>query len=187
MVRYISVGAITNEQAYAKFSVSTGNRTYCLTEAQAILWRRGQFGFHSARYASVIPILNQLKRMKLIVQTDGSEKEEYRALSQCTIIPNENHCSRKFLSKQDKTTLTWIQDAGLILSIAELVFLAENGLTPSDQYLGKENTQALVKAIYTKNPVCDNILESQMENATVCNQTIHSVLNLLRKERIILL
>ena len=87
----------------------------------------------------------------------------------------------------ERTVLQWLREAGLVLSMAELVYLIDRNVPLESQYLGSDNTQALVERIYTKDTIFDNILENQMERAAMREQTVVAVLSLLRKKRIVLL
>ncbi|MBQ5867615.1 MAG: hypothetical protein IIW56_13210, partial [Oscillospiraceae bacterium] len=87
----------------------------------------------------------------------------------------------------EKTALKWIRETGLVLSMAELVFLMERNIPPEDKYLGQEHVQALVQRIYTRDTIADNILENQMERAEKRDYVVKLVLRLLKKKRIVLL
>lgn len=71
--------------------------------------------------------------------------------------------------------------------MAELTFLLEKRIAPSENWLGEENRQALTEAIYTQETIFDNVLEAQMEHAQSRDVAVGAVLSLLKKKRIILL
>ena len=83
--------------------------------------------------------------------------------------------------------LVWLREAGLRMTIAELIFLKDRGIKPSLDLLGKENRQRLVETIYTRDTIFDNLLENQMELSKVNTGTVRLLLALLKKKRIILL
>ena len=83
--------------------------------------------------------------------------------------------------------LRWLREAGLVLSMAELTILMDRGIKLQDGLLGSNNVQALVETIYTKETICDNILENQMEHAAAREQTVKAVRPLLNNKRIVLL
>lgn len=87
----------------------------------------------------------------------------------------------------DRVVLDWIRNAGLRLSLAELVYLQENGIAPEPSLLGVDNRQALVETIYTRYNIADNLLESQMEKAACRDDIVQSILSLLRKRKIVIL
>ena len=91
------------------------------------------------------------------------------------------------MKSQEKTVLRWLREAGLVLSVAELTFLMDRNIELQDALLGSDNAQTLVETIYTKETICDNILENQMEVAASQRDTVRIVLSLLKKQRIVLL
>ena len=114
---------------------------------------------------------------------DESEAGEYRALTRCIMVPAKNRSFCSVLSSEEKTILKWIREAGLRLTMAELVFLLEHAIAPLPPLLGPDNRQSLTERIYTQ----DNILETQMEHAVRRDRVVKGVLRLLRKKRILLL
>lgn len=89
--------------------------------------------------------------------------------------------NQRFLNRAEKETLTWLRNAGLRLTVAELIYLREHKIRPEPRYLHSENRQALVEAIYTKNTIADNCLEQIMECAECRDETIRILLGLLKK------
>ena len=83
--------------------------------------------------------------------------------------------------------MIWLDNAGLRLSTAELMYLVENEVKPSNNLFYEENAQALVETIYTKDTIFDNILENQMGNAKCRNEVVYALLLLLSKKRIVML
>lgn len=83
--------------------------------------------------------------------------------------------------------MTWLREAGLVLTMAELVYLMDRKVQPELSLLGQENKQALVERIYTKDTIFDNVLENQMEHAACREETVKAVLSLLKKKYIIML
>ena len=83
--------------------------------------------------------------------------------------------------------LTWLREAGLRLTIAELIFLRERKILPTLDLLGTENRQRLVERIYNIDNIFDNLLEDQMELSKLRNDTVLMILELLRKKQIVLL
>ena len=83
--------------------------------------------------------------------------------------------------------MQWLREAGLVLSMAELVYLIDRKVPIHPDFLGSNNAQRLVERIYTKDTIFDNILENQMERADAKDHVVKAVLELLRKKRIVLL
>ena len=80
--------------------------------------------------------------------------------------------------------LTWLREAGLRLTIAELIFLRERTILPTLDLLGTENRQRLVERIYNIDNIFDNLLEDQMELSKLRNDTVLVILELLRKSKL---
>ena len=83
--------------------------------------------------------------------------------------------------------MKWIREAGLRLTMAELVFLLEHAIAPLPPLLGPDNRQSLTERIYTQENIFDNILETQMEHAAARDEVVDALLRLLEKRRILLL
>ena len=186
-MKYISIGAVLNEGTEHILDVTHGGAKFRLTGEKARLWINGRLGFTEAFNPMHLNLLEQLFKMGLVIKCDGSRAEEFRALTKCTIVPAECNHPYWFLRSDEKTVLQWIRNAGLVLSIAELVYLIDRNVPMEEKLLGSGNAQALVERIYTKDTVYNNILENQMERAASRNRVDKAVLGLLRKKRIVLL
>jgi len=125
--------------------------------------------------------------MGLVIITENVLEGEYRALTKIKLVQVGSKNPYAGLSAQEKTALKWIRETGLVLSMAELVYLMEHDIAPEPKYLGQKNVQTLVERIYTKDTIFDNILENQMERAACRDQIVKLVLKLLKKKRIVLL
>ena len=186
-MKYISIGAVMQEGAESVFDVTRGGRTFRLTGTQAALWLNGRTKFSSVVDRSEQQALAQLRRMGLVMISDETDMGEYRALTGSTIIPAEKAHPYCFLNPQEKRALTWLREAGLVLSMAELVYLIDRDIHPDPNLIGPDNVQNLVECIYTRDTIFDNILEAQMEKAPAMQHTVGLILQLLKKRRIILL
>ena len=186
-MKYISIGAVLNEGTEHILDVTHGGAQFRLTGEKARLWLNGRLGFAEAFNPMHLNLLEQLFKMGLVIKCDGARAEEYRALCKCTIVPAELNHPYWFLRPDEKAVLQWIRNAGLVLSMAELVYLIDRNVQMEDRLLGSGNAQALVERIYTKDTVYNNILENQMERADSKNRVEKAVLGLLRKKRLVLL
>lgn len=186
-MKYISTGAVKTAGTEYILEVTRGAKTFQLTGEQASLWLNGRKGFSQTTQPSEDNALKQLIRMGLALKTNGEFCEEYRTLTQCTIVPAERMYPFWGLTSLEKTVLRWLREAGLVLSMAELVYLIDRKIPLSENLLGSYHTQALVEQIYTKDTIFDNVLENQMERAAARDRTVDAVLSLLRKKRIVLL
>ena len=186
-MKYISIGAVTKPSTEHIVHVSHCGYDYTLTGEQAGLWLDGRFGFDAARNLIQTQALSQLERMGLVIVTEDVLVGEYRALTKVRLVPAKAKNAYSGLSRDEKTALKWIRETGLVLSMAELVYLMERGIEPEAKYLGQEHVQTLVERIYTKDTIFDNILENQMERAEKRDYVVKLVLRLLKKKRIVLL
>ena len=186
-MKYISIGAVQNKGTEHILDVTHGGVRFRLTGEKARLWLNGRLGFAEAFNPMYLNLLEQLFKMGLVIKCDGSRAEEYRAVCKCTIVPTERKHPYWFLRADEKVALQWIRNTGLVLSMAELVYLIDRNVPMDGKLLGKDNAQALVERIYTRDTVYNNILENQMERADARKRTVKAVLKLLRKKRIVLL
>lgn len=186
-MKYISVGVVVKPSTEHILYISHCGAEYTLTGDLASMWLDGRFGFDAVEGAMALKNLDQLRRMGLIIQTEDTLEGEYRALTKVKIVPTKAGYPYRGLAKQEKTALKWIRETGLILSMAELVYLLERKIAPTPEYLGQENIQRLVERIYTKDTIFDNLLENQMEHAVSRDVVVNVVLKLLKKKRIVLL
>ena len=186
-MKYISIGAVLKEGTEHILDVVHGGAQFRLTGEKARLWLNGRLGFNEVFNPMHLTMLEQLYKMGLVIKCDGSRAEEYRALTKCTIVPAECDHPYWFLKNTEKTVLQWLRNAGLVLSMAELVYLMDRNVPMEEKLLGSGNAQALVERIYTKDTVFNNILENQMERAETRDKVVNAILGLLRKKRIVLL
>ena len=186
-MKYISLGAVAHPSTEHILNVSHCGFEYILTGEQAKLWLDGRFGFANSENPIEHRTVNHLSRMGLVMITNPYGAGEYRALTKCHIVPAEQNNPYVGLNSDEKEVLMWLREAGLRLTIAELVFLRDRNIMPSLDLLGQENRQKLVNQIYTRDNIFDNLLENQMELSKVNSGTVKLVLTLLKKKRIILL
>lgn len=188
-MKYISKGMVIKASTEELLFVTRCGADFQLTGLQAELWLNGRYGFtESGCNILEEKALRQLKRQGLVelVETDDPAAE-YRALTQCVLLPArpQGHCI--LLSTREKELLHWLTDAGLHLTTAELVFLVEHHVKPTADLLGERNRQRLTERIYTQETIFDNILETQMEHAAARDKVVDALLRLLEKRRILLL
>lgn len=186
-MKYISTGAVMTKGTEHIFEVCKGNHKFTLAGELATVWLSGRFAFTDAKSASEIRNLEHLCRMDLAVKAEDCDATQYRVLTHCTLVPAACRYPYLGLSALEKTVLRWLREAGLRLTIAELIYLNEHNILPNPALLGGDNTQSLVETIYTRENILDNILESQMEHAVSRDEIVNAVLRLLKKKRIVLL
>lgn len=187
-MKYIAKGMVVTASTENMLHVTRCGCDFQLTGIQANLWLNGRFGFSEIKEKDFLAAkeLRQLKRQELVELADADDAGEYRALTQCVIMPAQAK-GGVILTSREKELLKWIVQAGLRLSMAELTFLMEKRIAPTENFLGDENRHALTEAIYTQETIFDNILDAQMEHARSRDTSVGTVLSLLKKKRIILL
>lgn len=186
-MKYISIGAVMVEGTEHILDVCRGSYSYHLTGELAAVWLNGRFGFTAVKKPTEEQTLRLLLKMGLAIQADGSCFEEYRTLTQCTLVPSDRKHPYWGLTRIERTVLQWLREASLVLSMAELTYLIDREVPLQTEFLGDANTQNLVEQIYTRDTISDNILEHQMERSHVREQVTKTVLCLLRKKRLVLL
>lgn len=188
-MKYISKGIVMEGSTEHILRLTRCGYDFQLTGEQAALWLNGRFGFTEVDDGNPILIKAavQLRHQELIETVEDEAAGEYRVLTRCVIVPAKPKGILAPLSQKEKTFLKWIREAGLRLSMAELVFIEEHEMIPESRWLGEENRQELTEAIYTRETIFDNILEVQMEYAGKRDKVVALVLALLRKKRILLL
>ena len=186
-MKYISIGTVSEGSSEYILKVAHGGYKFQLDGVLAKLWLNGRTQFCSVADPIDIKGLIQLLKMGLAIQAEENAVGEYRALTQCTIVPAECKFPFLFLGTLEKRVLTWLRGAGLVLSMAELTYLVEKDVESEDKLLGSSNTQALVERIYNKETIYDNILDSKMEHAACRDEITKAVMSLVRKKRVLLL
>jgi len=183
---YISKGLVCKGSTEEILEVAHRGQSFQLTGAPAYTWLNGRYGFARSKTFQEENALRQLSRMGLAEYEDEETAvSQYRILSRCILCP----VKKRGLSVlgMEKELLTWITKAGLRLSTAELVYLVEHQIRPIEELLYEENRQALVERIYTVDTIADNLLETQMEQATERDAVVKTILQLLRKKRLVVL
>ena len=171
---YLSKGIAEKDSTENLIKVRRGDYAYTVSRNAAKLWLAGRFGF-AACYTDeeISDILNLAKMGLAEYETEECQASWYRFAG--------------FLTKAEKTMMRWLNFAGIRLSTAELVFLSENHIQPEKDLLYANNRQALVETIYTPANIFDNVLEAQMEHASVRDTTVETIMSLLRKKKIVML
>ena len=174
---YLSKGLLIN-QCRGAITINRCGRIHELQNEQARDWLAGHTGVQYLGKAR----LAALEKVGLVESQPGKEftSEVFRILVNCVIAPRQRKLPYWGL-------LRWIREAGLRLTAAELVKLAEAGIEPKAQYLGAENRQRVVELIYTKENIFDGALEAAMELSPALPGAVSILLSLLKKRRIILI
>ena len=184
---YISKGAILKPCSINSVQVSRCGREYTLSNPQSKLWLAGRFGVASADQLPETQALHMLEELGLVELSEGDGNITwYRLLINCVICRAVPMIHYSMLNRNERRILKWITCAGGKLTISELVYLMEKGITPNPSFLGKDNWHTLVNTIYTTETIFDGILDAKMENSPARQTTVTAILGLLRKKRILL-
>ena len=182
---YLSKGVLCKNSTTDEVRVARGNTVVTLTGLEAETWLSGRFNMISTDDKEKCSAIRSLYDMGLEDAID--ETAQYYILTRCICCPAKTSLIKKPLSNCERTVMIWLDNAGLRLSTAELMYLVENKVKPTDNLFYEENAQALVETIYTKDTIFDNILENQMGHAKCRNEVVCSLLLLLSKKRIVML
>lgn len=185
---YISKGTVQAKSTEQLLHIYRGNQSIELTGLEAKLWLGGRFEFSEATAPAQLSALVHLSELGLVeTSEENSAVAKYRMLTQCVLCAAE---TQKFIITEDKvgfSVLNWVRNAGIHLSLAELVYLHEHDVRPTVDLLYTENRQALIETIYTRDTIFDNILECQMEHAACRDEIVAAIMTLLKHKKIILL
>lgn len=185
---YLSKGVLCKNSTTDEVRVARGNTVVTLTGLEAETWLSGRFNMISTDDREKCSAIQSLYDMGLAEYEDAiDETAQYYILTRCICCPAKTSLIKKPLSNCERTVMIWLDNAGLRLSTAELMYLVENKVKPTDNLFYEENAQALVETIYTKDTIFDNILENQMGQAKCRNEVVCSLLLLLSKKRIVML
>lgn len=188
-MRYLAKGIVQEQSTEHILRINHFGDEFRLTGLQAKIWldARLHIAETDGKDFNKEKELRQLQKMDLVEDVGQDAVDEYRALSRCIIVPAQYRGISLPLTTDEKSMLRWITEAGLRLTMAELVYLTEHKMQPEAEWLGEANRQKLTEAIYTTDTIFDNILETQMETAVCRDRTVRTVLSLLRKKRILIL
>ena len=176
---YLSKG-IKIRRPGGKISIVLGGRTIELNEPEARLWENGEFDF-AVTDVNTDTLLGLEERGLVECEQENSPVSRYFILTRCIFCVSDAKVIKINLSKLEKEILIWLKNAGIHLSVAELIYLIEYKVEPSDDLLYEKNRQVLVEKIYTTENIADNILENQMLGAQCRDDVVNSLISLLKK------
>ena len=122
-MKYISKGLVVEGSTEHILKIQRGGYEFQLTGDRARLWLNGRFGVADAdgtnpRY---VKELLHLKRVGLTEPVGEEPEGVYRAMTQCVLVPAKAGRLRAPLNPLESQTLQWLREAGLRLTMAELV------------------------------------------------------------------
>lgn len=186
---YLSKGILCKGSTKEKLCISRGNNIYTIEGLEAEIWLDGRFKLNTLPdtldYEDALLSLCANGLAEFEYQSDAINK--FRILTRCICCPAKSNLFSSVFKQKEKNILKWLSLAGIRLTTAELTYLCENKISPTDNLIYDENRQALIETIYTKSNIFDNILENQMENAVCRNEITDILMELLRKRKIVML
>lgn len=184
---YLSKGAVLKESGTDDRYVTLCGMDYALTGIGARLWVAGRFQVNETGDERELRHLAKLQELGLVELSEGNDPGAYYALlTRCIICPTKTKRMRQPLSLSEAKLWKWISEAGLRLTIGELVKLFESGINPISKYLGAANAQNLTLELYRDDLLFDTTLELKMENSSSRDIVVNAIMGLLRKKRILL-
>lgn len=185
---YISKGIVQEKSTERNIYVGRGGQVFQLTKVEAQLWLDGRLGFYETKNASQERAIEHLHRMGLVeYEQEDSLVSRYRILTRCVLCAAVGSNIGLTVGCFESSILNWLTNAGIRLSMAELVYLHEHQIKPTKDLLYTDNRQKLVETIYTQENIFDNILECQMEHATCRDKVTAAIMVLLKSKKIVIL
>lgn len=182
---YLSKGIVCEGSTEERLTIAHCGQEFILTGTEAVVWQNGQFEIGHTREGWA---LEHLYRMGLVeYEQEDIALSRYRILSRCICCPGKAKVLQRPLKGAQMHLFIWLTKAGLRLTLAELIYLTEHDILPSENLLYEHNRQTLVETIYTRETIEDNILENKMERAFCRDEVVGQLLQLLKRKRLILL
>ena len=183
---YLSKGIVQEGSTEQLLFVLYGGQRYELAGRYAAAWLNGRFNFAEAIGCNEAPVAYLQKLGLAETEPDDHNLSRYRIASRCIFCPADT-AKTSVLRAMDKEILQWLKNAGVRLTVAELVYLIENGIKPTQDLLYTDNRQKLIERIYTVDTIADNLLENQMETAKCRDAVVQSLMRLLKKKLVLVL
>lgn len=185
---YLSKGVVQPKSSIENLWLERGGKQFQLQGVEAAVWMKGRFGFmatESKVEEQAVICLADKGLAEIETETDSISK--YRILTRCVCCPvRQRGRMSSRLNERERQIYTWMQKAGLHLSVAELIFLQEHQITADSGMFGIRNRQKLIETIYTKGNIQDNLLEHQMEKAECRDEVVEALMQLLTKKKVLI-
>lgn len=136
---YLSKGIVQKGSTEQLLFVLYGGQKFELTGNAAAAWLNGRFKFAEALGRNEAPAAYLQKLGLVETEADNDGLSRYRIASRCIFCPADTTGS-SVLRAMDKEILQWLKNAGVRLTVAELVYLIENGIKPTQDLLHTDMT-----------------------------------------------
>lgn len=185
---YLSKGAACKDPVTQCPAVCYAGKVFPLIMEEKKIWDNGRFGFIETKEQNDIETVNRLEELGIVeTEQENTAISRYRLLTRCFFCPVKKDVNMRRMSADENKLYTWLRYAGFRLTVAELIFLEDRRVEPTDDLLREQNRQALVERIYTVDTIADRILEGQMETARCRDKVTENLMGLLRKRYAIVL
>lgn len=186
---YLSKGVVQPKSSIENFLLECGGKQFQLQGMEAAIWLKGRFEFMVTDSEAEEQVVMCLANKGLIEMEEKADSiSKYQILTRCVCCParQKGRMSSK-LNERERQIYTWLQKAGIRLSVAELVFIQEHQITIDSGMFGTSNRQKLIETIYTKDNIQDNLLEHQMEKAECRDEVVETLMQLLKKKKVLIM
>ena len=186
---YLSKGVVQPKSSIENLWLERGGKQFQLQGTEAAVWLKGRFGFMVTDSEAEDQVVQRLADKGLIEMEEKADSiSKYRILTRCVCCPaRQRGRMSSRLNERERQIYTWLQKAGIRLSVAELVFLQEHQITAGSGMFGTSNRQKLIETIYTKDNIQDNLLEHQMEKAECRDEVVETLMQLLKKKKVLIM
>ena len=185
---YLSKGVVQPKSSIENLWLERGGKQFQLQGAEAAVWLKGRFGFMVTDSETEEVVMRLADKDLIEMEEKADSISKYRILTRCVCCParQRGRISSR-LNERERQIYTWFQKAGIRLSVAELVFLQEHQITADSGMLGIRNRQKLIETIYTNDNIQDNLLEHQMEKAECRDEVVETLMQLLKKKKVLIM
>ncbi len=183
---YLSKGVTCKDSS--SHTVCYAGRTTRLSQIEKMLWEKGRYGITELTAPEEKTEVAKLIRLGLAeCEVKNNASSRYWLWTRCFVCPAKKSYNFHRLQSDEQNIYTWLCCAGIRLTVAELIYLVEHEIKPTEDLLYAKNRQTLIERIYTAKTIADRVLEFQMEDATCRDDVIELLENMLRKKYIVIL
>ena len=188
MVMYISKGVLLKKLPHKQLLIYHYRDKHRLNEKQSILWLNGTRNFCQTTTLEEERTVYELVAFGIAeISQETNSWGKYYLLRKCLIgvLPKR----RRFmgLTKQEKKIMKWLDNAGFRLGIAELIFLVEQNIEPTEELFGWENAGKLRLLLNGSLITIGDTMGTKALIAYCRDDVIACVISLVRKKRICLI
>lgn len=185
---YISKGVIVKKLPHRQLLIYHYREQHRLNEKQTVLWQNGTKDFCQTDTLEDERSVIELAKLGLAEITYVvSLREKYILLKKCLICVLQKRRSYRRLTHREKQIMLWLTGAGFRLGIAELIFLIENKIEPTEELFGWENAGKLRLLMNGSLITIGDTLGAKAFVAYCRDEVIACVFSLVRKKKICLI